>query len=78
MDPAADFVRDPATSEITLIDLWRVVWGGRFVIIGITGFFTVIAIVYALLATEWYRAGSFLAAVDAANSGGVATSVSPW
>lgn len=64
MDPAADFMHDPATSEITLIDLWRVVWGGKFVIIGITAFFTVIAIAYALLATEWYRAGALLAPVE--------------
>ena len=64
MDPADDRMHDPATSEITLIDLWRVVWGGKFVIIGITGFFTLIAIAYALLATEWYQAGALLVPVE--------------
>ncbi len=57
-------MHDSATSEITLFDLWRVVWGGKIVIIGITGFFTVIAIAYALLATEWYRAGALLVPVE--------------
>jgi LPS O-antigen subunit length determinant protein (WzzB/FepE family) len=57
-------MHDSATSEITLFDLWRVVWGGKFVIIGITSFFTVVAIAYALLATEWYRAGALLAPVE--------------
>lgn len=64
MEPAADRTHERATSEITLLDLWRVVWGGKFVIIGITGFFTLIAIAYALLATEWYRAGALLAPVE--------------
>lgn len=64
MDTGADRMDDSATNEISLIDLWRVVWGGKFVIIGITGFFTVLAIAYALLATEWYRAGALLAPVE--------------
>lgn len=64
MESATNRLHDSATSEITLIDLWRVVWGGKFVIIGITGFFTVIAIAYALFATEWYRAGALLAPVE--------------
>jgi len=64
VDTGADRMDDSATNEISLIDLWRVVWGGKFVIIGITGFFTVLAIAYALLATEWYRAGALLASVE--------------
>lgn len=47
---------DPVSREISLFDLWRVVWNGKFLIVGITGLCTVIAVCYALLATEWYRA----------------------
>ena len=61
MDPTSDSLRrSAANNEITLIDLWRVVWDGKYLIIGITGFFTTIAVAYALLATEWYRAEALL------------------
>ena len=50
--------------EITLLDLWRVIWNGRYVVIAITGVFTLAAVAYALLATEWYRADTLLVPAD--------------
>jgi len=51
-------------NEVTLFDLWRVVWGGKYLIVLITGLFTAIAVVYALFATEWYRADALLVPAD--------------
>lgn len=39
-----------------LSDVWRVIWDGKLLIAAVTGAFAVAAIVYSLLATEWYRA----------------------
>ncbi len=65
MDPAANsYSSSVASDEITLVDLWRVVWDGKYLIIGITGSFTLIAVAYALLATEWYRADVLLLATE--------------
>ena len=49
--PSEDSVGD----ELNLIDLWEILWGGRLQIVGISSLFAIVAIAYALLATEWYR-----------------------
>lgn len=41
---------------LDLEEIWNVLWGGKWLIIGITSVFTVVSIVYALLATQWFRA----------------------
>lgn len=56
--------RPRVDDQIRLVDLWRVVWDGKILIVGLTGFFTVISIAYALLATEWYRADALLMPVE--------------
>ncbi len=50
--------------EITLAELWDVVWEGRLVIILVTGLLTAIAVAYALMATQWYRAETTLMPTD--------------
>lgn len=57
-----------ADEEIRLIDLWTIVWSSKLRIIGITFAFTVASIMYALLATEWYRAEVLLAPAEARNA----------
>jgi uncharacterized protein involved in exopolysaccharide biosynthesis len=52
------------SDEITLLDLWRVIWQGKYLIVAITGVFTLLAVSYALMATEWYRANTLLVPAD--------------
>ena len=53
-----------AADEISLRDLWDILWRGRWIIIAVTAAFTVASVVYALLATEWYRAEVLLAPAE--------------
>lgn len=46
--------------ELNLIDLWAIIWRGRFLVIAASTLFAVMAAAYALLATEWYRADVLL------------------
>jgi len=64
METAPASSRKSGNDEITLLELWRGVWDGRYLIIALTGVLTLIAVAYALLATEWYRASTLLAPVD--------------
>jgi uncharacterized protein involved in exopolysaccharide biosynthesis len=64
MGTTSDSSPRPAENEITLLDLWRVIWDGKYLIIGLTGVITLIAVAYALLATEWYRANALLVPAD--------------
>jgi uncharacterized protein involved in exopolysaccharide biosynthesis len=56
--------QESGSDEITLLDLWRVIWQGKYLIVAITGVFTLAAVSYALLATEWYRANAVLVPAD--------------
>jgi uncharacterized protein involved in exopolysaccharide biosynthesis len=40
---------------ISLIDVWNMIWKGRWLVVATTAVFAVLSIVYALTATEWYR-----------------------
>ena len=50
--------------EIDLWELWETIWSGRWLIIAITGVFTLGGVTYALLAQEWYKADVVLAPAD--------------
>jgi uncharacterized protein involved in exopolysaccharide biosynthesis len=56
--------------EVSLLDLWKILWQGKWHIIGVVGIFGVLSIVYALTATEWYRAEVLLAPAKEDASGG--------
>jgi uncharacterized protein involved in exopolysaccharide biosynthesis len=47
--------------EIDLWELWETIWSGRWLIVAITGVFTLSGVTYALLAQEWYKADVVLA-----------------
>jgi uncharacterized protein involved in exopolysaccharide biosynthesis len=64
MGTASDSSPGLGKDEITLLDLWRVIWDGKFIIVAITSVFTLLAIAYALMATEWYRANTMLMPAD--------------
>jgi uncharacterized protein involved in exopolysaccharide biosynthesis len=50
--------------EISLRDLWGILWRGKWIIIAITAVFAAGSVLYALAAEEWYRAETVLAAAD--------------
>lgn len=45
-----------ATADLDIVALWRLLWQGRWLVIGITGVFVVAGVSYALLAKEKFRA----------------------
>jgi len=58
--PDANDVR----AEYTLLDLWRVVWRDRWLVLLITVGITLAATTYSLMATQWYRAHAVLMFAD--------------
>jgi uncharacterized protein involved in exopolysaccharide biosynthesis len=46
--------------DLNLLELAEVIWKGRWLVALITGSLTVVAVIYALLATEWYEAEALL------------------
>jgi uncharacterized protein involved in exopolysaccharide biosynthesis len=61
----------PAEDEIDLIELFHVVWRGKWVVIAITFIFFAIAVAYALLATSWYRAEVLLIPAEKQSTSGL-------
>jgi uncharacterized protein involved in exopolysaccharide biosynthesis len=53
-----------ADHSITLRELWRIARRGRLQIIAVTAVFALGTVIYALLATEWYRAEMLLAPAE--------------
>lgn len=45
---------------ISFSELWRIIWLKKYLIIAVTVFFALASVVYALLATEWFRAEAIL------------------
>ena len=41
---------------LTLLQVWNIVWRGKWLILAITAVFAVAAVIVALVATSWYRA----------------------
>jgi uncharacterized protein involved in exopolysaccharide biosynthesis len=54
----------PVDDEISLKDLWNILWRGKWIIIVVTAVFAVASVAYALAATEWYRAEVLLAPAE--------------
>jgi uncharacterized protein involved in exopolysaccharide biosynthesis len=61
-----------AKDEITLLELWAILWRGKWLIVGITAVFAIVSIVIVLSATEWYRADVLLAPAEEKTSPGLA------
>ena len=59
--------QDLSEDEIRLADLWNIVWSGKWRIIGVTFLFAVLSVVYAISATEWFRAEVLLAPAEERN-----------
>lgn len=56
--------RELADDEIVLLELWHVIWGGRWLIIAITTVFAVGSVFYALWLPDTYRAEVLLAPAE--------------
>lgn len=52
------------SDTVGLIQLVRIAWDGKWLILMVTGLFAIGSVAYALLATEWYRAEVLLAPAD--------------
>lgn len=53
-----------ATEEISLFELWLILWRSRWTIIGVTAVFALLSIPYALMQQEWYRAAVLLSPAE--------------
>ena len=53
-----------AGDEISLRELWDILWRGKWIIVAVTAVFAAASVAYALLATEWYRAEVLLAPAE--------------
>ena len=62
--------RDIADDEIDLLELWNVLWKGKWIIIAITFTFAVVSVFYALSLTDIYRTEVLLAPADEEGSSG--------
>lgn len=60
---------DPGEEEINLFELWGVLMEKKWFIAGITSAITVLAVIYAFLATPVYRAETLLAPVEEESGG---------
>jgi uncharacterized protein involved in exopolysaccharide biosynthesis len=49
---------------VTLRDLWRVLWRGRWLVIGLAAAFVAVAVAYVLIAAPWYEAKVLLAPAE--------------
>lgn len=57
-------VGDRKNPDISLLDLWDILWRGKWIVIGISFLFVAASIPYALSLTEWYRSDVLLAPAD--------------
>ncbi len=54
--------------EIDLAELWRAIWSGKWIIIGITAIFTLISVLYALYLPNQYKSTVLLAPASSSSS----------
>lgn len=64
--------RDFADDEIDLLELWHVIWDGKWLIIAITAVFAVGSVFYALWLPDTYRTEVLLAPAEDDAGGGIA------
>jgi len=66
-----DAILSRGDEDVDLLELWDVVWSGRWAIVGITAALLSLAVAYAFTATPWYRAETLLAPADEQSTRGV-------
>lgn len=62
--PEGGFVGGSADDEIDLLELWNILWQGKWLVIASTVVFAVGSVIYALAQTHWYRSEVLLAPAE--------------
>jgi uncharacterized protein involved in exopolysaccharide biosynthesis len=65
--------RDLADDEIDLMELWHIIWSGKWIIIAITAVFAVGSVFFALSLPDIYRTEVLLAPAEDSDGGGLST-----
>ena len=60
-----------AADEVSLLELWLILWRRKLLIAGITALFIALSIPYALIQVEWYRADVLLAPAEQRSTSGL-------
>lgn len=66
-------IRASGSERVNLLELWNVLFGGKWLIIIVTAAFAIGSIILTLNATEWYRVEVLLAPADEKSTAGVAS-----
>jgi uncharacterized protein involved in exopolysaccharide biosynthesis len=61
-----------ADEEIDLLEIWAVIWRGKWIIIGITTLFAIASVFYALSLANIYKSEALLAPANEEQQGGIA------
>lgn len=64
-----------ANNEITLLEFWLVLWRRKWFIVGLTTLFAVASVIYALIATEYYRSDVLLAPAEPRSTPNIANAL---
>jgi uncharacterized protein involved in exopolysaccharide biosynthesis len=67
----ADNRQSIAGDEVSLLELWLILWNSRWHIVGITAVFAILSVPYALMQTEWYRADVLLTPAEEKSTSGL-------
>jgi len=57
--------------EVSLLELWIILWRSRWLIIGVTAVFAALSIPYALMQEEWFSASTLLAPAKERSTSGL-------
>lgn len=66
------FYQQSRSDEIDLRELWNVIWQGKWIIGGVTFFFGVVSVIYALSLPDIYKSEALLAPAEENSGGGLA------
>ncbi len=67
----ADAIPLERDDRVDLLRLWRMLWQSKWLILGASALMVTLGLVYALIATKWYRAEVLLTPADAKSSQGM-------
>ena len=66
-----DAIPSYTSDEVSLLDIWNILWRNKWLIVGVTSAFMFVSVVVALSATEWFRADVLLAPAGEQSSEGL-------
>jgi uncharacterized protein involved in exopolysaccharide biosynthesis len=66
-----DAIQSYTSDEVSLLDIWNILWRSKWLIVVVTSAFMFVSVVVALSATEWFRADVLLAPAGERSSEGL-------